>query len=405
MNTLWQDRIAGCVDAPRLEYTFTSHSREDGYTHTFLLSSGYVDLPTDKDRSFFGYILTEDVDADSELPVEALFDDLAVFNLVFPLNNYVRHRWTSQPEAVQRRLFIADVQEMNVRNFKTYVVLRTFGDFHLRLRPKAIYRLSPRFVDFNITKVMGTLLEMDLQTPAYPGYALLHPFLQLFSDPKAFARTQSIGERADQYEETEKKIQRGLRELVKIDVDSARMLLLKQSQEQCLRRILRYRLAVIWGPPGEDDVCLNHYPPSHGRTGTGKTYTISLSLLRLFQIRSTCECDSQYVVFLTAMTHAAIEACLSKLRSLIDHYRECGRLGMNVNWLDKVNIERVMSGSTHAGPSKDETYVYAGTVYQARAFRSIYVRLLNVRYSYIISPRSEVSGQTASSSTKLASWV
>ena len=77
-----------------------------------------------------------------------------------------------------------------------------------------------------------------------------------------------------------------------------------------------------------------------------------------------CEGESRFIVFLTAMTHAAIEACVSKLRTLIGYYRECGSLGMNVRWLDKVNLERVLSGASHTGPSKDETYIYAGTVYQ-----------------------------------------
>lgn len=250
MNVFWQDRIAGCPDAPRLEYVSTSSSEETGFLHTFFLAQGYVDLPTDRDKSFYGHILTEDSDSGSELPVEAMFDDLAVFNLVFPLNRFLRHKWTSQPEAVQRRLFVADVQDIHVRNLKTYVVLKTSGDLNLRLRPGAIYRLSPRFVDFNITKVLSTLLEMDLQTPSYPGYAFLHPFIQVFSDPKAFATSRSDIEQTAAYLQAEKKIQRTLRELSNLNNESARMLLLKPSQEKSLERILKYRLAVIWGPPG-----------------------------------------------------------------------------------------------------------------------------------------------------------
>lgn len=100
------------------------------------------------------------------------------------------------------------------------------------------------------------------------------------------------------------------------------------------------------------------------KLGTGKTYTVSLSLLRLFQIRSACNDERQYVVFLTAMTHAAIEACSTKIRALMERYRECGRLGLDVRWLNKVNLERVFSGATHPAPSKDQAYIYAGTVYQ-----------------------------------------
>lgn len=268
MIALWQDRIEGCPDAPRLEYSSTSRSQVDGYLHTFLLSSGYVDLPTDKDRSFFGFILTEDTDA-AEVPVESLFDDLAVFNLVFPLNRFLRHRWDSQVRTVRERLFVADVHEINVRKLRTYVVLKTFGDINLRLRLGATYRLSPRFVDFNITKTLSTLLEMDLKTPNHPGYMTMHPFLQLFSDPRAFARLSSSEVERKIFLDASAKIHRTLKELSNLDHEEAQNLLLKKSQEQCLRHILKYRLAVIWGPPGNSGLylCTTFNLMSHHRHG------------------------------------------------------------------------------------------------------------------------------------------
>ncbi|KAH8115406.1 hypothetical protein DFH11DRAFT_1759716 [Phellopilus nigrolimitatus] len=250
LNNLWQDRIDGCVDAPRLEYLFTNRMPDNSYIHYFSLCSGYVDLPSDKERTFYGYILTED--EDSDLPVEALFDDLAVFNLVFPLNRYTKARWDKQPIAVKKKVFIADVHDMVIRNFKTLVVLRTFGEFNLRLKSHARYRLSPRLVDFNVTKMLSTLVELDLQTPTHPGYMSMPPFLQLFSDPRAFSKLSSESPSiADEYDKAEGSIQSRFRELSGLGNEAATSLIFKPSQRRALKRILKHRLSVIWGPPGK----------------------------------------------------------------------------------------------------------------------------------------------------------
>jgi hypothetical protein len=62
------------------------------------------------------------------------------------------------------------------------------------------------------------------------------------------------------------------------------------------------------------------------------------------------------------MTHAAIDACLTKLSQLMDHYRHIP--GLSTTWLDKIKIEHVVKGNDHAAPIPGFHYVYAGTVYQ-----------------------------------------
>jgi hypothetical protein len=62
------------------------------------------------------------------------------------------------------------------------------------------------------------------------------------------------------------------------------------------------------------------------------------------------------------MTHAAIDACLTKLSQLIEHYRKIPDL--STTWLDKIKIEHVVKGNNHAPPVSGFHYVYAGTVYQ-----------------------------------------
>lgn len=68
------------------------------------------------------------------------------------------------------------------------------------------------------------------------------------------------------------------------------------------------------------------------------------------------------MVFLTAMTHAAIDACLTKIAQLMDRYREIPNL--STAWLDKIKIEHVSKGNDHSPPAPGFHYVYAGTVYQ-----------------------------------------
>lgn len=55
--------------------------------------------------------------------------------------------------------------------------------------------------------------------------------------------------------------------------------------------------------------------------GTGKTHTIALSLLRLLDAQQHANPGDRRIVFITAMTHAAIQACLTKLSRLVDCYR------------------------------------------------------------------------------------
>ena len=92
----------------------------------------------------------------------------------------------------------------------------------------------------------------------------------------------------------------------------------------------------------------------------------------------TCTLTPEYrqIIFITAMTHAAIHACLSKLRKIIEHYRCVPYLSLE--WLDELHLEHVLVGSTHSKPTmpksdadgslKADTWIYAGTVYQLYTF-------------------------------------
>lgn len=89
-----------------------------------------------------------------------------------------------------------------------------------------------------------------------------------------------------------------------------------------------------------------------------------MALLRLFDIQEHLHIVTRRIVFLTAMTHAAIQAVLSKLKRLMQCYREVENL--EAGWLDRVKLEHVTKGASHPAPALElqNVYVYAGTVYQ-----------------------------------------
>lgn len=78
------------------------------------------------------------------------------------------------------------------------------------------------------------------------------------------------------------------------------------------------------------------------------------------------------------MTHAAIDACLTKFSELMARYRQIPNLP--TSWLDNLKVEHVVKGADHLGPSRTYDYVYAGTVFQVGAMEFKYDVLPNQRH-------------------------
>ena len=70
---------------------------------------------------------------------------------------------------------------------------------------------------------------------------------------------------------------------------------------------------------------------------------------------------------MTAITHAAIEACRSKLVRLMDAYRSIA--DMPSEWLTDTVVEVVSNGNDHPAPRKTGRiiHIYMGTIYQVRS--------------------------------------
>lgn len=199
-------------------------------------------------------VLDEADDLSSDIPVEVLFDDLAVSGLVFPLSKHTMAKWSSQPAIVQNGLSVADIRDLVIEGHRTRVVIQAWSGRGTRFIKGRNYRLSPRLVDFNTSKTLAALLEMDLRcdadaeegsTASPPHYNL--PLLQMIIDPSTFGKNAM----AAAYLKTGNEIQKLFRELKGLDSEAARSLVLKPSQHRAAQRILTNRLSVIWGPPGK----------------------------------------------------------------------------------------------------------------------------------------------------------
>ncbi|KAL0060392.1 hypothetical protein AAF712_012843 [Marasmius tenuissimus] len=346
LSELWNSRVDGCPDAPVVEYRSTRNTG-DGAEYVFHLKSGSLDAFStfEKDKHFFRYIMVpDDTEEVNELPPEILFDDLGLAGLVLSSSNV--YRWKEQHPLVQKNLVVADIYDMSLEEGHTQLLVRvwpTAGNM-LTFVEHCHYRLSPRFVDFNTTKVLSTLFELDLRSETSGCVA---PFLQVVKDPRTFqSSTTSDPDVVHLTRKMAEAIEMTLERLRdEVDAEHAGPLCLKPSQRRATMHILEQRLSVIWGPPG-----------------TGKTHTVALSLLRLLNVQYLLGNEFVNTVFITAVTHAAIDALLNKLRYLIECCRSIR--GFNSDWVDALQIEHVISGRRSSLTGHRGIKIFVGTIYQ-----------------------------------------
>lgn len=263
LTELWQARIDGCPEAATLEYCGTIRGADSELKSFRVLSGTVAHSSNDKDSVFYDKLLVADTpnrssdeDCGNRLPVEALFDDLGVSGLVFPLNRFTRPSWARQDPRVRREVWMADVRNVCSERRSTMVSLRMWGTCEAALVPGTVYRLSPRLVDFNTSKILSALFELDLEWESALDelssrereccpHAFV-PFLQLILDPTSFGEIQN----AEINVEMEREVQARFKTLKELGSDEAGGLVLMASQHRAAQHIMGNRLSVIWGPPG-----------------------------------------------------------------------------------------------------------------------------------------------------------
>src|SRR5579859_656864 len=247
LRDLWRDRIDSSRPTPVLEL---SSFADGSWNVHFKVIEGGKDLDAGGDIKLFDRMLCR-IDTADEPPPEVLFEDLLYFNSVFPL---AKAKWDSQPDTILRNIALAHPVSLD----QSMATLQLYRSSKFKLTPGDKFRLVPRLVDFNISKILRNILEVDVSARSGPK-----PFLlRLLENPSEVGRT-IIGEDTEREERRLNVLYRQLRDLGNTD---ANQLVFQPSQRRAMRSILKRQVTVVWGPPG-----------------SGKTHTLALSILYLLE--------------------------------------------------------------------------------------------------------------------------
>jgi hypothetical protein len=324
LKELWLERIDCSRPAPIVE--FADFARDGSWNANFTLLEGSKDIDVGGDLKLFDWILSR-IGPDGT--PEILFDDLMFFNLVFPVR---KEKWSAQAESVLENLAVAHPVSLNMPT----ITLQLYRSSTFKIVPGQKFRLLRRFVDFNISKILRNFLEIDVASRTQKNF-----FLRLLEDPNQVGQSALRNQVENGREEVRLNgLYRQLRDLGDLD---AAQLVFQRSQRRVMQSILKRQVTIAWGPPG-----------------TGKTHTLALSILYLLEILYLNSTE-KVVVWMTAVTNAAIEMFVSKFEFLRDRIRAIPSL--NTEWLDNLSVVRLTAGTKPAIP-QTRLIVMAGTVWQ-----------------------------------------
>ncbi|EJD55311.1 P-loop containing nucleoside triphosphate hydrolase protein [Auricularia subglabra TFB-10046 SS5] len=348
LQELWLHRRDNCPDAVMLRYS-CSRQADGNQAYVFDLEDGSVDTVAEREFGFYEWLLVEDSGpSDTRIPAENYFDDLAFCSILFQLGGKAADQWKNQHPSA-KHLLVANIASIQAHDNGRQVALQVYPSWAAKFKEGAHYRLTPRLVDFNFTKILRALIALDWASQG----GTLPPFSALIQDPVSFAHSESgtFGDAQDM--QAEARIHSTLRQLRDLDVDGASALVFKDSQRRAVQRMINSRLCIVHGPPG-----------------TGKTYTVSLSLLRMVECRYAAHGPRARTFFVTAVTHAAIEAFRKKVDYLVQSYMKLADAEYELRWLKSMRFEHVKQGGSHVRlpVTHGSVHVYCGTAYQLDNF-------------------------------------
>lgn len=266
---------------------------------------------------------------------EILFDDLAYHNCFFPT---AMAKWLTQSATVLENLSLAHPVTINVLNENTRTItLQLYKSLNFTPTPGDTFRLLPRYVDFNLPKILRNFLEIDVSSRSNAKSI----FMKLLENPTEIG--QALVGDIPAFAKEEKRLHSLYQELSRLGNLDAKQLVFQPSQRRAMQSILKRQATIIWGPPG-----------------SGKTHTLALSMVQLLEILYRTTTD-KVVVWMTAITNAAIDIFLSKFRFLCDQVRSIPNL--STEWLDALTVLQIQSGAKPALPQSRLTLA-AGTVWQ-----------------------------------------
>jgi len=318
------ERVDSTRSAPIVE--FTGFAQDGSWNAHFTILEGSRDIDVGGDMKLFEWILSR---VGTDGAPEILFDDLSFFNLVFPVR---RDKWSAQPDSVLENLAVAHPVSLDLST----VTLQLYRSSSFTIAPGQKFRLLRRLVDFNTSKILRNFLEIDVSSRMEKNF-----FLRLLEDPNQVGQ----GALPNRYENAreESRLHGLYRELRDLGNSDAVQLVFQRSQRRVMQSILKRQVTIAWGPPG-----------------TGKTHTLALSVLYLLEILYLNSND-RVVVWMTAVTNAAIEMFVKKFEFLRDRIRAIPNL--DKRWLDALSIVRLTAGTKPDIPPTRLTLM-AGTVWQ-----------------------------------------
>lgn len=327
---MWNERIDQSRPAPVLE--FIGSAEQGSWSSHFKILEGGTDIDTSGNLKLFEWILCR-MSTDGQ--AEILFDDLAYHNCFFPT---AMAKWLTQSETVLENLSLAHPVTINVLNENTRTItLQLYKSLNFTPTPGDTFRLLPRYVDFNLPKILRNFLEIDVSSRSNAKSI----FMKLLENPTEIG--QALVGDIPAFAKEEKRLHSLYQELSRLGNLDAKQLVFQPSQRRAMQSILKRQATIIWGPPG-----------------SGKTHTLALSMVQLLEILYRTTTD-KVVVWMTAITNAAIDIFLSKFRFLCDQVRSIPNL--STEWLDALTVLQIQSGAKPALPQSRLTLA-AGTVWQ-----------------------------------------
>ncbi|GAA94384.1 uncharacterized protein L969DRAFT_199954 [Mixia osmundae IAM 14324] len=316
---------------------FLGSFKSDGnvWLQRFRVVQGALDPPAEANGfPLYDYLL---VKASNHVDLAVTgFPDLALSNARVPLTYGAAASWRSMSDEVRESVHFASIESVD----DTLVCLRTWSDPWKQPEKGSEYQVHLRLTDFSFRNILTRLMIIDISSTQS-----LHPFVSLVSDADAFAAEPSFGGSADELAR-EAQMSSLFTALKGLRPDIARVAF-QPTQRRAFRRMLTNRLSVVFGPPG-----------------SGKTSTIALSLLRLCDIVRSTNSKSCSTIFMTAMTHAAIDQFQARVEDLKALMKDMP--GLDTDFIDNLVLERVRSGTTHPKPQSPagSTACYLATVWQ-----------------------------------------
>ena len=169
-----------------------------------------------------------------------------VCSLVFPLTRWTKGKWEQQHPLIREKCFVANVVEIQVVSHandsidpkgesSSQAIIQTYGTYGNLLKPGRLYRISPRLVDFNLSRTLLNLVTLDFMNDITEV-----PFISLITDPQEFAISPTFGGRKAL--DAEATINQRFNELTTLGVSHATALTFKSSQRKAARRMIGSRL-------------------------------------------------------------------------------------------------------------------------------------------------------------------